>query len=49
MISNPDVEKHNSYATFTINNQKKDCYLVLTSIKPFENKGDFFLVIFKLH
>ena len=42
MITNPDVERHDSYATFTINNKKKDCYLVLISTKPYEQKGDNF-------
>lgn len=39
-IINPDVEHHNAYATFTINNQKKDCYFLNIAIKPFESKYD---------
>lgn len=42
MISNPDVERHDSYATFTINGEKKDCYLVFLSSNTFENPGDSF-------
>lgn len=40
MISNPDVERHDSYATFTINGEKKDCYLVFLTKDSFENPGD---------
>ena len=39
-ISNPDVERHNAYATFSINNKKKDCYVMNISTKPFQKKGD---------
>jgi len=41
IISNPDVEHHNSYATFEINGEKKDC-TVIFSAKPFEEPGDDF-------
>lgn len=41
-ISNPDVERHDAYASFTINNSKKDCYMLNISTKPFKNKGDSF-------
>lgn len=35
-ISNPDVIRHDSYATFTINGEKKDCCMVIYSTKPYE-------------
>ena len=41
-ISNPDVEHHNSYATFTIGGEKIDCFAALVSTKHYENKGDSF-------
>lgn len=41
-ISNPDVEHHNSYATFKINGKDVDCYTALIAMKPFEKKGDSF-------
>ena len=42
IIANPDVEHHNSYATFTINGEKKDCYLVFLTDSVFEKAGDTF-------
>ena len=42
IVANPDVEHHNSYATFTINGEKKDCYLVFMTEDTFENPGDTF-------
>ena len=42
MISNPDVRHHDSYATFTINGEKKDCYLVFLTETTFEKPGDSF-------
>jgi len=42
IISNPDVEHHNSYATFNINGVKKNCSLILSTTKPFEKPGDHF-------
>ena len=42
LIANPDVEHHNSYATFTIGGEKKDCYLVFLTDAVFENPGDTF-------
>ena len=42
IIANPDVEHHDSYATFTINGVKKDCYLVFLSDSVFEKPGDTF-------
>jgi predicted nucleic-acid-binding protein len=41
-ISNPDVEHHDSYATFNINDKNIDCYMVLTASKPFNEPGDSF-------
>ena len=41
-ISNPDVEHHDSYATFNINGKKIDCFIVLTASKPFNEPGDSF-------
>ena len=41
-ISNPDVEHHNSYATFDINGEKIDCFVALIATEPFEEKGDKF-------
>ena len=41
-ISNPDVEHHDSYATFSINGKNIDCYMVLTASKPFNEPGDSF-------
>ena len=42
IIANPDVEHHNSYATFTIGGEKKDCYLVFLTDSVFEKAGDNF-------
>ena len=42
IIANPDVEHHNSYATFTIDGEKKDCYLVFLTDSAFEKAGDSF-------
>ena len=42
VIANPDVEHHNSYATFTIGGEKKDCYLVFLTDSVFEKPGDNF-------
>lgn len=39
MILNPDVGHHDSYATFTINGEKKDCYLVFLAKDDFEKPG----------
>lgn len=39
-ISNPDVERHDAYAAFTIGGKKVDCFLVLIATKPFENTWD---------
>ena len=41
-ISNPDVEHHDSYATFKINGKNIDCYMVLTVSRPFNKPGDCF-------
>ena len=42
IISNPDVERHNSYASFDINGEMKDCTVIFTTSKPFEQPGDSF-------
>jgi len=42
MISNPDVERHNSYAAFNIGGKMMNCALVFTTKKPFEKPGDTF-------
>ncbi len=42
IIANPDVEHHDNYASFTINGEKKDCYLVFLTDSVFEKKGDTF-------
>lgn len=41
-IANPDVEHHNSVAAFTVNGEKKECYLVFMTDDVFENPGDNF-------
>lgn len=41
IISNPDVEHHNSYAAFEINGELKNCVVVFTT-KPFAQPGDSF-------
>lgn len=43
-IANPDVERHDSYATFTIGGEKKDCFLAFMSDAVFENPGDTFIM-----
>ncbi|MBQ6342182.1 MAG: hypothetical protein IJI41_03555 [Anaerolineaceae bacterium] len=42
IISNPDVGHHNSYASFNINGEMKDCTVIFTTSKPFEQPGDNF-------
>ena len=42
MIANPDVEHHDSYASFTIDGEEKDCYLVFLCDGEFEKEGDTF-------
>ena len=42
IIANPDVEHHDSCATFTIGGEKKDCYLVFLTDSVFEKPGDNF-------
>lgn len=42
IIANPDVEHHNSCATFTIDGEQKDCYLVFLTDSVFEKEGDTF-------
>lgn len=40
MLSNPDVGKHNSYATFRIDGKDRECVVVLASTRPFQKSGD---------
>ena len=42
IIANPDVEHHDSTATFTVNGEKKECYLVFLTDAVFEKEGDDF-------
>lgn len=44
IISNPDVEHHNSYAAFEINGELKNCAVLFSTSKPFRQAGDNFLV-----
>jgi hypothetical protein len=46
--SNPDVEHHNSYATFKINGEEKDCFAITVVTKQFEKEGDMLLDYMKL-
>ena len=41
-ISNPDVGHHNSYASFEIDGEKKNCFCAIIATRPFEKKGDHF-------
>ena len=40
--SNPDVEHHNSYATFNINGEDIKCFATAITTKHFETEGDNF-------
>lgn len=42
IISNPDVEHHNSYAAFDIDGEQRDCAVIFTTTQPFEKPGDSF-------
>ena len=42
MISNPDVGHHDAWATFDIDGEARDCVVVFTTGKPFEQPGDSF-------
>lgn len=42
MITNPDVEHHNSSALFTVNGEQRRCAVVFYAKQPFENPGDTF-------
>ena len=42
IISNPDVEHHNSYAAFNINGEMVDCAVVFTTARPYQKPGDSF-------
>ena len=41
-ISNPDVEHHNSWATFVIDGKEINCFTAFITTKHFEKKGDRF-------
>ena len=41
-ISNPDVEHHDSYATFTIDGKDTECFVDFVTTKHFEEEGDNF-------
>ena len=41
-ISNPDVERHNSFATFMINGEPMDCFTAFVTAKHYENDGASF-------
>ncbi|MBR3494256.1 MAG: hypothetical protein IKH38_02410 [Clostridia bacterium] len=41
IISNPDVEHHNSYAAFEIKGEMKNCTVIFTT-EPFRKPGDMF-------
>ena len=41
-ISNPDVEHHNAFATFVINDKNIDCFAALVTTRHFEKAGDDF-------
>lgn len=41
-ISNPDVEHHNSYATFHIGGQDIDCFTDFVTTKHFDTEGETF-------
>ena len=45
-ISNPDVEHHNSYATFVIDGKNIDCFTDMVTTKHFEKEGDSFFDCF---
>lgn len=40
ILSNPDVGKYDAYATFRIDGQDRDCVVVFTTTRPFQNPGD---------
>lgn len=42
VISNPDIGRHNSWAAFEIGGELKNCVVVFTTGKPFEQPGDNF-------
>lgn len=41
-ITNPDVEHHDSYATFVIDGRNIDCFTDMVTTKHFEKEGDDF-------
>lgn len=45
ILANPDVEHHNSIASFTIAGRKQDCYMILRTDSVFEKEGDTFHMV----
>ena len=45
-ISNPDVEHHDAFATFSIEGQDRDCFIDCVTTRHFENEGDSFFDCF---
>ena len=43
MIANPDVERHDASAVFTIGGEPRECFLVFSTDRPFERTGDSFM------
>ena len=41
-ITNPDVERHNSHASFIINGESVDCFMAFVTTRHFEKAGDSF-------
>lgn len=41
-ISNPDVEHHNSYATFVIDGEPVKCFAAFVTTRHFKKEGDSF-------
>ena len=41
-IVNPDVEHHNSYATFNVDGKLIDCFTAFVTLRHFEKEGDKF-------
>ena len=42
ILSNPDVERHDAHAAFEIDGATRECVVVLTAGRPFEQPGDSF-------
>ena len=48
LISNPDVEHHDAYASFDIDGKMVDCYVAVIASKPFEKAGDSFIQVLEV-